>query len=402
MSAHYFDSFTSASQFTGSNVKHISRLSMTSASGWGRKHLLACRVVVRQARHNILPILSPYSKSSDTTSPVEIVKFVNGPDHIQHFERSEHSLVRDFGYSISLAQTWAALAAFKGSRDSQRTQQSIGPSNSDDGNHSEDSNADYDSLMDTESDGDGNSGGMGRPAREIRPSRDSEFVHSGEMQVGSSSPQAASSQDASSTGHIDNAEHHLRGTVEDDTLRLLSCVIRHILYFGSPQDWKNMSRVVEFRDVKLQASAHLPSINKSINAIDDGGLCLRIQDEGSFTLLDDRVAILEAKRDFDSLEEGKPIISDRCLAQMTCEALVARSVSSEPRERVIVIHATQNYICFLEFKISDEYIQDLGSESPSSCITVVATPWYDLSSASNRKQVVLNLCALMRWGGARK
>ncbi|CAG7965733.1 unnamed protein product [Penicillium nalgiovense] len=163
-----------------------------------------------------------------------------------------------------------------------------------------------------------------------------------------------------------------------------------------------MSRVVEFRDLKLQASAHLPLINKSINAIDDGGLCLRIQDEGSFTLLDGRVAILEAKRNFDLLEEGKPIISDRCLAQMTCEALVARSVSSEPCESVIVIHAAQNYICFLEFKIGDEYIRDLGSESLSSCITVVATPWYDLSSASNRKQVVLNLCALMRWGGARK
>jgi hypothetical protein len=79
-----------------------------------------------------------------------------------------------------------------------------------------------------------------------------------------------------------------------------------------------------------------------------------------------------------------------------------RSVSSESRESVIVIHATQNYNCFLEFKISDEYIRDLGLESLSSCITVVATPWYDLSSASNRKQVVLKLCALMPWGGARK
>jgi hypothetical protein len=41
----------------------------------------------------------------------------------------------------------------------------------------------------------------------------------------------------------------------------------------------------------------------------DGGLCLRIQKKGNFTLISDRVAILEAKR-FHALEEGKPIISE--------------------------------------------------------------------------------------------
>ncbi|KAJ6132299.1 hypothetical protein N7471_007514 [Penicillium samsonianum] len=60
---------------------------------------------------------------------------------------------------------WAALAAFKGDRDPQRTHHAIYPSNSDDGNRSEDSNADYDSPMDTESDGGNNAAIEARPAR---------------------------------------------------------------------------------------------------------------------------------------------------------------------------------------------------------------------------------------------
>lgn len=108
---------------------------MAPTSGWRRDHLLACRVIVRQTRPYILPILDQHSESSDTTSPVEILNFVNGPESGKHLQKSEHSLVRDFGYSISLAQTWAALAAFKGDRDAQRTRHSTGPSNSDDGSY---------------------------------------------------------------------------------------------------------------------------------------------------------------------------------------------------------------------------------------------------------------------------
>jgi hypothetical protein len=38
-----------------------------------------------------------------------------------------------------------------------------------------------------------------------------------------------------------------------------------------------------------------------------------------------------------------PVMS---LAQMTCEALLARFLASERGDDVIVIHATQHYICF--------------------------------------------------------
>ncbi|KAJ5512513.1 hypothetical protein N7463_002065 [Penicillium fimorum] len=220
------------------------------------------------------------------------------------------------------------------------------------------------------------------------------------MQVGYSSPQAESFRSASSTGYIGNAEHQLRATVEDDTLRLASCFIRHVLYFESPQDSSNMSNVVEFRDTKLRSFATPQLLEQAINATDDGGLCLRSKnDTNDFELKDNRVAILEAKRKFQWLEDGKPTISDECLGQMTCEALQSRLINPTSPESVIVIHATQHYLCFLQFDISNQYIREFDTDSLSLSIPVVITPWYDFSNESNKKQVVLNLCALMRWGG---
>ena len=171
-------------------------------------------------------------------------------------------------------------------------------SNSDDGNRSDDSNAGYSSPMDTESDGDNNAGIWARPARKIQPNQDPSFVRSGEIQFASSSPQADSSHGASSTSHIDNVEHQLRVTVEEDTLRLISYVIRHVLYFGSPQDQDRIAAVIDFRDIKLRAIKHLPSVGL-IKATDNRGLYLRIRNaKGAFRLRNDRVAILEAKRKF--------------------------------------------------------------------------------------------------------
>jgi hypothetical protein len=64
---------------------------------------------------------------------------------------------------------------------------------------------------------------------------------------------------------------------------------------------------------------------RQIVAVDDGGLCLRQQTEnGEFMLAKRHVAILEAKPQFQCLENGRPIISDKCFAQMVCEALAAR------------------------------------------------------------------------------
>lgn len=130
------------------------------------------------------------------------------------------------------------------------------------------------------------------------------------MQVGSSSLAADGSQGISSVEFINAESHRLLASLEDETLRLVSCVIRHILYFAPPQDSANMPAVVEFRDVKTRLSARTPKLKRKIITIDDGGLCLREESRGIFNVIKSRVAILEAERQFQCLENGQPTISD--------------------------------------------------------------------------------------------
>jgi hypothetical protein len=65
--------------------------------------------------------------------------------------------------------------------------------------------------------------------------------------------------------------------------------------------------------------------DRQIVAIDDSGLCLRRQNENRyFILANNHIAVVEAKAQFQCLESGRPIISDRSFAQMVCEALATR------------------------------------------------------------------------------
>lgn len=273
----------------------------TSASSWRQDHLLACRVIRREARPGLLPILSQFSLKSDLQdASAEIKAFIRGP-HSALMSQSEHFIVRSTTCT-TLAQVWAALATFID--DSGRRSISIAQSVSDDGTDSP-------------------------PAK--RPRRktiEQGFVDSGEMNVGSSSPQREGSTDGShvsSIGFFDSSTHRLRITPEDDTVRLASCVIRHILYYAAPQDAISNSVVVDFRDAKTRVAAVTATEEQRIVAIDDGGLCLRREKpEGGFILVDNHVAILEAKTQFQCLENDKPVISDKCFAQLICEALAIR------------------------------------------------------------------------------
>lgn len=124
--------------------------------------------------------------------------------------------------------------------------------------------------------------------------------------------------------YVDQEAHLLLSSPEDETLRLASCVIRHILYYAPPQDSGQLQSVVEFRDAKKRLAVETPELRRKMVATDDGGLYRRIALGNVFTVDKERVAIVEAKRQFQFLESGRPTISDDCLAQMTCEALVAR------------------------------------------------------------------------------
>ncbi|KAF3386301.1 hypothetical protein F1880_000398 [Penicillium rolfsii] len=217
------------------------------------------------------------------------------------------------------------------------------------------------------------------------------------IQVGSSSPLAEGSQGTSSVGYIDSEARSFLNSPEDKTLRLASSVMRHILYFAPPQDSVASPIVVEFRDAKARLSTLTPSLGRKLTATDDGGLCLREESHGAFRVSKNRVAILEAKRHFQCLEHGQPVVTDKCFAQMTFEALVARLADPTTEHSVLLINATQHYMCFLHFEFSVDYLQEFESTAPSSFLHVTSTPWFDVNSRSGREQILLNISGIMRW-----
>lgn len=82
------------------------------------------------------------------------------------------------------------------------------------------------------------SAGARQSTRLRRDTNQQGFVNSSGIQIGSSSPPYDGSYDGSqgsSLGYFDRDTHFLGRMPEDDTLRLASCVIRHILYFAPPQ-----------------------------------------------------------------------------------------------------------------------------------------------------------------------
>jgi len=176
--------------------------------------------------------------------------------------------------------------------------------------------------------GHGNDDGPGHPKRLRRQISQPDFADSSAIRVGSSSPLHDGSQDGSdrsSLPYVDASTHYLSITPEDDTVRLASCVIRHILYFAAPQNSASNPVVVEFRDAKTRLAATTTTAERRMIAIDDGGLCLRRQNQdGSFALAKNHVALLEAKTQFHCVENGRPVISNRSFAQMVCEALATR------------------------------------------------------------------------------
>lgn len=103
-SSAYFNTVVSQpafrARFKAENGKTFSDIEDAAASGWGRRHLLACRVVRREPQPNVLPILSHYTPSDRKRLPDEIEAFLEGPD-LGLMDQSEHSLVRNLGHPIS-------------------------------------------------------------------------------------------------------------------------------------------------------------------------------------------------------------------------------------------------------------------------------------------------------------
>ncbi|OAA58131.1 hypothetical protein LEL_10896 [Akanthomyces lecanii RCEF 1005] len=311
----YFKNVDSESVFNkryaAEKAQPFCTLSEVPASKWGREQLLACRLI-RKTRCDTLPLL----ESLETTIPgnlgPEIQQFIEGPDPA-HMGWSEFGLVRHYG--PSLGQVWAGLAMFQGPQE--RRQPAVADSHGGDGG----CGGVFGGGIESESEAEF----AGRRGKRIRRNTLQEpFTDSGHMQVGSSSPLAEGSQGASSIGYIDPESHMLASQPEDETLHFIRCATRHILYFAPNQAVSDTAAVIEVRDAKVRLTATTPVLGRLLVAVDDGGLCLREQAGHVFRTLRNRVIMFEAKGTLQCLENGQPILSDACLAQMTCQALTAR------------------------------------------------------------------------------
>lgn len=64
------------------------------------------------------------------------------------------------------------------------------------------------------------------------------------------------------------------------------------------------------------------------------------------------------------------------------------------------MHATKHYICFLDFYISDNYLADFESASPSEHLFVTSTPWFDLKTPEGRRRATRNIVAIIQRAAA--
>ncbi|EWY80029.1 hypothetical protein FOYG_16827 [Fusarium oxysporum NRRL 32931] len=359
MSTRYFETVTSASAFD-TQLKHSAgSLSIdelqASGSNWGRRQLLACRVIVSPTAHDVLPA---YEKHTQRVEEIqEIKEFLEGPDPaLMH--HSTHFLISEYGFS--LGEMWAALAAVK-----RYPRPRVISSNE------------------------------GTPeAKRVRRNTALEgYVSSAGFQISSSDPEERNSPSAGSDGSggpsYTEPETSLGLPAENSTIHLIARVFNHLLYYTQPP---KSSPVVDFRHNPQRMNSEMRGLKKQFVAIDDGGLSLKL-DEGPVA-----VALLEAKRRL-VVDNGRPKISDECLAQMTCEAILARDRPDQERltnERTIIINATSHYVCFLDFQVTDAYLQTMKTgQLPMEPLKVTATHWFDLSDVKGRKGVLDNIRGLV-------
>ncbi|KAI0874375.1 hypothetical protein GGS24DRAFT_348786 [Hypoxylon argillaceum] len=234
-----------------------------------------------------------------------------------------------------------------------------------------------------------------------------DMVDSTQMRVGSSSPVQASSQVSSRDDAFVPENHDHDPLVrEANTERLLTCFVRYILYSIPYSDWELENRL----DCRTHLAAKVTMTGGwIIQAEDDGGLRLRRRLAGGggdngpnvyyipSQLGDCYHVMFETKKAFQ-INDGQPTISDNWLGQMTAEALVGRLARSSfnSESHVLIIAAALHFICFLDFNITDRYLEDIQQETPTLTLPVGYTSWLDLNDHIERKYAAENIARLIR------
>ncbi|KAI0541633.1 hypothetical protein GGR58DRAFT_497823 [Xylaria digitata] len=379
----YFTSVTSTSALRRPRPLYDQPEQLPPASSWGADELSTLRVVINAANTRLLPFLKNRPTSCNaflSSDPVFMQLLDSPPTNLPYW--AEVDLASDYG--VSLGQFWAALAELAPDIRVYREQ---------------DKEREDDDIRSSPPD-------QPPTKRSRKAVEHPDMVDTTELQFGSSSPYQASSQVSSCDDAFVPSDHDSTAR-ESKTERLLTCFLRYIMYSIPYSDWKLRYRA-ECR-TPLAAEASMLG-GWTIQAEDDGGLRWRLAMEGDekhayYTPSEPTECyhvLFEAKKGFQRIIDGRPTISDTWLGQMTAEALVARLVRARRYNyrRVFVIaavialnrdllsgqsarircskplfHATaaSYFVCFLQFEITNEYLNDIGKAEPTLTLPVTTT-----------------------------
>ncbi|KAL8382859.1 hypothetical protein RB595_006573 [Gaeumannomyces hyphopodioides] len=324
-----------------------------SASNWGRDELLGCHVVFKTTDHgNFLNVTGKIEPSNEWDEVID--------------DLDESLTETDLSRKMSgtAASFWAALRII--------------------------TNAANEEAATAEA--------INRPSRFRAPLQNNDYFDSGTMQVGSSSPTYPSSEDdfqgRGDSDFIAKEEHGKDTLPEDATVVLVSAFLKHALIWcpgQAPSD--NRKALLEFSPVRQKIIAHLPDGVK-FEATSDGEIFRLEPKHGRFNHVRDKViALVEAKRRFETVQDGKATISDGLLGQAVGEALALRTTAVCTRTAIIVVIAVRHYLCFLSVHVPDEYME--GDQK--QVITVTSTPWIDLCHKPGRKNALHNAARVAEW-----
>ncbi|KAK5998273.1 hypothetical protein PT974_00647 [Cladobotryum mycophilum] len=366
-----------------------------AASSWGRKQLLASRVICSTARSRLSLLEDFFPTNSRELNPC-IDGLIQGPDSISGLvNQCEPQLVQRY-QPDSLGYVWAALTRFV--RRPIPSFQIDAPDQAPDSESEEASGGELE-LPDHLSDQalSDRASSLGRPTQDRRtPDRFADYISSSEMHVGSSSPNRPSSKSESAQS-VGFTEKTAGPPVEDATIRLASCFIRCVLSYA--QRPSKDRPFVHYRDERVSYKYSTSVRNYVVRAIDDGGIQLYRED--SFC----QVALLEGKRKFLKIINGQPIVTDELSAQMVGETLASRrdlSHDTLSASDLVVILASTHFIKFFHFETTPEYLEgyeaaDVGAVEDSCFLRIGSTKWFDMKMADHRESIVSHILALVNW-----
>ncbi|KAL8346230.1 hypothetical protein RB598_000230 [Gaeumannomyces tritici] len=365
-----------------------------SASSWSTAELYASRVVVRHVR-GVLQYPDPTKTGAVLTAPPEqpseelskiIAPLRSGQELL-----TETELVHQLGGTAGMF--WAALHQATASGDDVEMPDLVGSA--------------------------------AHPTRaRNQTSQDPAFKDSSKMQVGSSSPviSSPSSFGSDNAGYI-ALQEHMDGLLEDTTVQLASAFLRHALIYCPLQLVSagniNPRMLLEFSGLRQRMVANLGTGGLWFEATADGEVAVLYKNStGHFTDRKETVALLEAKKRFKKVREGKPIFTDQVLGQIVGEALALRlsqaaKATGLRNETIVVISAVKHYVCFVAVHIPAAYVEKNrnheneedeedeedgeNGEDEEEIITLRVTDWLDLSTKRCRQLACENIAAFVNW-----